>query len=112
MNNSASERAHHQVNLPGLLRIAIEMTFGWRIRMKRMIMLMIFMGAMIMTTLAAIGATPQPGSATKKSFGKTPDGQPIDLYVLTNKSGAEVSITNYGGAVVSLKVPDRNGKLA
>ena len=80
--------------------------------MKRMIMLMIFMGAMIMTTLAAIGATPQPGSATKKSFGKTPDGQPIDLYVLTNKSGAEVSITNYGGAVVSLKVPDRNGKLA
>ena len=80
--------------------------------MKRMIMLMIFMGAMLMTTLAPIGATPQPGSPTKKSFGKTPDGQPIDLYVLTNKSGAEVSITNYGGAVVSLKVPDRNGKLA
>jgi len=75
-------------------------------------MLMIFTGAMLMTTQAPIGATPQPGSATKKPFGKTPDGQPIDLYVLTNKSGAEVSITNYGGAVVSLKVPDRNGKLA
>jgi len=75
-------------------------------------MLMIFMGAMLMTTLASIGATPQPGSPTKKSFGKTPEGQPIDLYVLTNKSGAEVSITNYGGAVVSLKVPDRNGNLA
>ncbi len=65
-----------------------------------------------MTTLAPIGATPQPGSTTKKSFGKTPDGQPVDLYVLTNKSGAEASITNYGGAVVSLKVPDRTGKLA
>jgi aldose 1-epimerase len=65
-----------------------------------------------MTTLAPIGAKAQPGSTTKKSFGKTPDGQPVDLYVLTNKSGAEVSITNYGGAVVSLKVPDRNGKLA
>ena len=65
-----------------------------------------------MTTLAPIGATPQPGSTTRKSFGKTPDGQPVDLYVLTNKSGAEASITNYGGAVVSLKVPDRNGKLA
>jgi aldose 1-epimerase len=65
-----------------------------------------------MTTLAPAGATPQPGSTTKKSFGKTPEGQPVDLYVLTNKGGAEASITNYGGAVVSLKVPDRNGKLA
>jgi len=65
-----------------------------------------------MTTLAPVGATPQPGSSTKKSFGKTPDGQPVDLYVLTNKSGAEASITNYGGALVSLKMPDRNGKLA
>ena len=65
-----------------------------------------------MTTLGAIGATPHPGSTTKKSFGKTPDGQPVDLYVLTNKGGAEASITNYGGAVVSIKVPDRNGKPA
>jgi len=65
-----------------------------------------------MTTLGAIGATPRLGSTIKKSFGKTPDGQPVDLYVLTNISGAEVSITNYGGAVVSLKVPDRSGKLA
>ncbi len=80
--------------------------------MKRMIMLMAFTGAMLMTTLAPIGATPQPGSTTKKSFGKTPDGQPVDLYVLTAKGGAEACITNYGGAVVSLKVPDRNGKLA
>jgi len=65
-----------------------------------------------MTTLAPVGATPQPGSTTKKSFGKTPDGQPVDLYVLTNKSGGEASITDYGGALVSLKMPDRNGKLA
>jgi aldose 1-epimerase len=65
-----------------------------------------------MNTLAQTGATPQLGSTTKKSFGKTPGGQPVDLYVLTNKSAAEVSITNYGGAVVSLKMPDRNGKLA
>jgi len=65
-----------------------------------------------MNTLAQTGATPQLGSTTKKSFGKTPGGQPVDLYVLTNKSGAQASITNYGGAVVSLKMPDRNGKLA
>jgi aldose 1-epimerase len=69
-------------------------------------------GALLLTTLALAGATPQTGSTVKKSFGKTPDGQPVDLYVLTNKSGAEVSITNYGGAVVSIKVLDRNGKMA
>src|SRR3989440_76095 len=96
----------------GLWRFAIEKLYGWGIRMKRPMTLTIFTGALLMTTLGAIGATPRLGSTMKKSFGKTPDGQPVDLYVLTNISGAEVSITNYGGAVVSLKVPDRSGKLA
>src|SRR5690242_20110099 len=67
-------------------------------------------GAILMT-LAASGATAKPGSTKKSSFGKTPDGEAVDLYTLTNKSGASVEITNYGGSVVSLKVPDRNGKL-
>lgn len=80
--------------------------------MKKLIEVIILAGALLMTTSAPVGATPQPGSTTKKSFGQTPDGQPADLYVLANKNGSEVSITNYGGAVVSLKVPDRNGKLA
>jgi len=47
---------------------------------------------------------------TKQSFGKTEDGQPVDLYVLKNKNGMEVAITNFGGIVVSLKVPDRQAK--
>src|SRR5258708_20319364 len=80
--------------------------------MKRWMPLTILTGVLLMTTMAQTGATPQVGSTKKQSFGKTPDGQPVDLYVLTNKSGAEASITNYGGAVVSLKVPDRNRKLA
>jgi aldose 1-epimerase len=71
-----------------------------------------FTGALLMTTLATTDAGPQPGSTTKKAFGKTPDGQPIDLYVLTNNSGAQAAISNFGGAVVSLTVPDRTGKLA
>ena len=48
---------------------------------------------------------------TKEGFGKTPDGQDADIYTLTNSGGAEVKITNYGGIVTSLRVPDRNGKL-
>ena len=46
---------------------------------------------------------------TKQSFG-TADGQPVDLYTLTNRNGVEAKITNWGGIVVSLKVPDRTGK--
>ena len=48
-------------------------------------------------------------SVKKESFGKV-DGQEVFLYTLANTRGAEARITNYGGIVVSLKVPDRNGK--
>ena len=46
---------------------------------------------------------------TKAPFG-TADGQSVDLYTLRNVHGVEAKITNYGGILVSLKVPDRNGK--
>jgi aldose 1-epimerase len=46
----------------------------------------------------------------KTAFGKTPDGQNIDLYTLTNKNGMQVAITNFGGIVVGIKVADRHGK--
>lgn len=38
------------------------------------------------------------------------DGLSTDLFVLKNKNGMEVCITNYGGRVVSIMVPDRKGK--
>ena len=46
----------------------------------------------------------------KQSFG-TADGVPVDLYTLRNPSGAEARIMTYGGIVVSLKVPDKNGHM-
>jgi aldose 1-epimerase len=49
-------------------------------------------------------------SIDKQSFGQTADGTAVDIYTLKNTAGAEVRITNYGGIVVSLKVPDKNGK--
>ncbi|MBN1457123.1 MAG: galactose mutarotase [Sedimentisphaerales bacterium] len=50
-------------------------------------------------------------SITKDSFGKTKDAEPVDIYTLTNANGLEAKIMTYGGTVVSLKVPDRDGKL-
>lgn len=37
--------------------------------------------------------------------------KPVKLYTLKNANGMEACITNYGGRVVSLCVPDKNGKL-
>lgn len=54
----------------------------------------------------------QAAGMKKNSYGKTKDGELVDLYVLTNANGMEVAITNYGATVVSLKVPDRSGKFA
>jgi aldose 1-epimerase len=57
--------------------------------------------------------TNQRSKATieKREFGKLTDGTAIDLYTLTNRNGIEVKITNYGGAVVSVRTPDRTGKM-
>lgn len=62
--------------------------------------------------VAFMGASvAQRGGAVKKeSFGTTPDGQPVELYTLTNRHGAQARIATRGGAVVSLKVPDRAGR--
>lgn len=38
------------------------------------------------------------------------DGRALSLFMLTNASGGQVGITEYGGIVVSLKVPDRHGE--
>ncbi len=44
-------------------------------------------------------------------FERTIDGKPTHLYVLKNKKGMEVAITNYGGHLVGALVPDKAGKL-
>jgi aldose 1-epimerase len=46
-----------------------------------------------------------------EAFHRTLDGAQVDLYTLKNTNGLEAHITNYGGIVVSLTVPDKNGNL-
>lgn len=52
----------------------------------------------------------QKASIEKLSFGTTKDGIPLDLYTLKNEAGMMVTITNYGGTIVSWTAPDKNGK--
>ena len=46
---------------------------------------------------------------TSEAFG-TFDGKEVSLYILTNKKGDVIKLTNYGAAIVEIDVPDRDGK--
>jgi aldose 1-epimerase len=50
-------------------------------------------------------------SIIKKFSGKTVDEKQIDIFTLTNRNGVSAEITNFGGIILSLKVPDKQGKL-
>jgi aldose 1-epimerase len=65
----------------------------------------------LLAALITFAATcPAKTTVSKQAFGHTPEGTPVDLYSL--KDGKiEVGIITYGGIVVSMRVPDRNGKL-
>ena len=66
--------------------------------------------------LAACSGPPaEPGTESARAIGAADfgavEGKPVKLYTLTNASGAQAAITDYGGIVVSLLVPDREGRL-
>lgn len=76
----------------------------------------------IMTLLAALMlmasacTNKQPGEQTASGlnpadFRAEVDGKQTDLFVLTNKNGMEVCITNFGGRIVSVMVPDKEGEM-
>src|ERR1044071_10112848 len=74
------------------------------LRMNRHRTLLLIVLLAVCSLLAQAQAT-----VTKAPFG-TVDGQSVDLYTLRNSHRVEAKITNYGGILVSLKVPDRTGK--
>jgi len=45
-----------------------------------------------------------------EKFGTMPDGTGVDIFTLTNGKGTEARIMTYGATLVSLRLPDRNGK--
>ncbi|MFZ1050479.1 MAG: aldose epimerase family protein [Candidatus Sulfotelmatobacter sp.] len=64
----------------------------------------IFAGLIILTTTMQAET-----KITRQAFGHTADGTPVNLYTLADGK-VEVRITNYGGIIVSLRAPDRNGR--
>lgn len=61
--------------------------------------------------LLVTGSAAYAGSLSSEAFGTTKDGKPVELYTLTNDSGASVKFMTYGGIITEINVPDRNGTL-
>ena len=59
--------------------------------------------------LAPAPATAMPAAITQAPFGAMPDGQIATLFTMRNARGGQVQITNYGGILNALRVPDKNG---
>jgi aldose 1-epimerase len=57
-----------------------------------------------------VGAAIAPGLSSRP-WGRLPDGQAVTLFTLTNRHGLSAEIADYGGIVVSLRTPDRAGRL-
>ena len=85
---------------------------------SRIVRAALTIGAVVATGALAVGS-----SASAKSHRKghlkitstpwgTANGHAVNLYTLTNHHGMKVKITNYGGVVQSIWVPDRHGRLA
>jgi aldose 1-epimerase len=66
-------------------------------------------GALLLVAVSLIAEAKT--KVTSQPFGKLPDGTPVEIYAL-NDGAFEARIATYGGIVVSLKTPDRNGKPA
>jgi aldose 1-epimerase len=74
--------------------------------------------AYVIVFVAALGALLFAQTVSKKKAGVektdfgTRDGRPVILYTLTNSQGVEVRAMNYGGIILSIRVPDSKGQLA
>lgn len=49
---------------------------------------------------------------TSRPFGSLPTGEAVEIHTLANSAGASMTVITYGGIVTSLRVPDRDGRLA
>jgi len=64
----------------------------------------------IISKITKILPIDQHPTIMKDSFGKA-DQREVFLYTLTNSNGLKIKITNYGGIITSILVPDKTGRL-
>ncbi len=63
----------------------------------------------VLCVWALAPASASAASLTSKPFGKTADGKRVRLYTMTSGAGVRVSFMNYGGVILDVTTPDKNG---
>jgi len=78
----------------------------------RKLLILAIMGMFVFSTaVAGAKANGDYIDIQREAFQKEVNGKQVDLFTLTNKNGVVAKITNYGGKIVQLLVPDKNGRL-
>ena len=57
-------------------------------------------------------SSPSRSGVTREVWGRMPDGREVALFTLTNANGLRARVTEYGAILVSMEIPDREGKTA
>ena len=68
-----------------------------------------FKTALLLVLFWAGASSAQAANITAADWGTAVDGRKIQLFTLTGPKGLEARITNYGGMIVSLMVPNKQG---
>jgi len=88
-----------------------------RARLVSLVIVALLVAGPVAHTGAAQDATPAPGASPAAGAGISSepwgevDGEQVSLFTLSNANGMEVKITNYGGIITSVVVPDRDGNM-
>jgi aldose 1-epimerase len=78
---------------------------------SRSVLSSVLLIAGMMWQTAAVSTAAGRLSVEAKPFGQTPDGQAVTVFELTNANGLRARAMEYGAILVSLEVPNREGKL-
>lgn len=79
--------------------------------MKRLFKTILGAAAVALMYSCAVTPVRTLSGLDRANFVSSVNGKATDLYTLTNASGMEVCVTNFGGRIVSVMVPDRNGEM-
>ena len=79
---------------------------------SRLLTRLLCLAALLFVAACEPPPSSQPAPTVMQApFGTTSDGEAVEVYTLTNANGVEVRAITYGGIIISLRVPDKDGQL-